>query len=594
MPFLLAGSYLECVAHCDNHTLQNPETPCVGSIFAPGRASFAYDCYLKSSLNGSISASIPLVGGFIFGSSSSSTALPASTGLPSFSGTAEPLAPETTFLAASSSTISPATPGPSVSNASSAAVIPPVVAMSQLHGPATNEPTTQYVKYSFPVPVALPSDLLVPVINTNLTTGFSAAEDTGSILSNDSLKSSLAPLTVVPHLSRDGGKGGYLNGQHLFVFCDTANFGTTTAATEGEFLGFVSSSVAIDIGMSGLISEPLTLQDGIGEWSDDVGRLRSFAPMTAGEEAYNKNMSGGGYRYAIWPDSSIIPLDQSHALLYAPLVYDKVNMATQAANFTYLGNTLLAITVDEWGPAAERVVNMMFNADQVEWGSSGGIRSWGSSGIGGTDGLVYIFGKVPTGLLAARTTPDSVANQSSVSFNPFPLSLRSTNNDISQYTYWDGTDWTPTMLPPSSTATFINATLMDLDIFYSPYHLTFIMVYLSVYCDSTFYYRYLLAPSAIYPPFHPSSTSSSPNNTDYVESIVHHPWSDEQVLYKATKPAGGEYIYAGSVHARYYGAEDITMGGTKMLLSWTANTGEKAASVDSGYAIITAEVDLSS
>ena len=541
------------------------------------------------------------MGAFVFGTPSTAAAAGAATVLPTFTGTAQPVTSNSGSLTTAESTVvstsSSISPLPTPSSyGSGSVVISPSVGRSKLHGTATNEPTTQYVNYTFPTPTSLPSSLLVPGYNAELTTDFPLAEDTGSIVSNNSLVGLLESLKNAPHLSRDGGKGGYLNGQHIFVFCDT--YETSNATAQAEFLGFVSSSVAVDIGMSGLLSEPLTLQDGIGEWGDDVGRLRGFVPLTTGEEAYNKAMSGNGYRYAIWPDSSIIPLDQSRALLYAPLVYDSVNMSTQAANFTYFGNTLLTITVDEWGPAAQRTVNMMFGADDVEWGSAGGIRSWGPSGVGGMDGFVYVLGKVNDGLLLARTTPDAVANQSAVSSlqrRRLDAEVRVSLTAIPQYTYWDGSDWTAYMLSNTSTAIFINETFMDVDIFYSPYHLTFIMVYLSGDCDNTFYYRYLLSPTAIYPPYgRLGASNTSSTNYDYVESIVHYPWSDAQVLYKAEKPAGGIFIYAGSVHAGYYGQEDITLGGTKILLSWTANTGEAASSADSGYALITAEVDLAS
>lgn len=128
---------------------------------------------------------------------------------------------------------------------------------------------------------------------------------------------------------------------------------------------------------------------------------------------------------------------------------------------------------------------------------------------------------------------------------------------------------------------------MDFDMFYSPRHLTFIMVYLTSYADSTFYYRYLLAGQAILPPYNGGDPS-----VDFVGNIVKYKWSDEQVLYKAAKPPSGNYIYAGGVHAGYFGTDDITNGGSKLLISWTANTGEDAGSVNSGYFCITAEVDF--
>ena len=129
--------------------------------------------------------------------------------------------------------------------------------------------------------------------------------------------------------------------------------------------------------------------------------------------------------------------------------------------------------------------------------------------------------------------------------------------------------------------------IMDFDLFYSPYHATFIMIYLTCMADNTFYWRYLQADNAILPAY----AGGDPDD-DYVENIVKYKWSDEAVLYKADKPPAGNFIYAGSVHAGYFGDDDVTKGGTKLLLSWTQHTGQDAATPQSGYAHMTAVVDL--
>ena len=144
-----------------------------------------------------------------------------------------------------------------------------------------------------------------------------------------------------------------------------------------------------------------------------------LAPLTQGEQAYNQALQGNGQRYAVWPESSIIPLDATTGILYAPIVYDNVNRATKAAVFTYTGATLLTITAGgRGGPVAERTVEKIFDQDEVEWGCAGGIRSWGSSGIGGDDGSVYIFGNIAGGILAGRTSPANIGDRGSVS-QPF-------------------------------------------------------------------------------------------------------------------------------------------------------------------------------
>jgi hypothetical protein len=292
----------------------------------------------------------------------------------------------------------------------------PKVSDIQLLGASKNSPTNRYIAHPPANPIKLASSVLVPGINYDLTGEYQIAGDTG-ILTSSALQTSLEDLSVVPHLSRDGGKGGEINGTHIFIFCDTAGFTTTDATHNGNMVSFVSSSVAVDSGMSGLDGNALTLVDGIGEWQDDVGRLRGYAPMTTGEEAFNIALSGDGYRYAVWPETSLIPLNKTHSIQFASLVYDEVNMTTQDATFTSLGNTLLTVWVDaNYGPVAQRTVNRLFNQDEVAWGSMSGIRAWGSSGVGGTDGKVYVFGKTAgdDGLLLARTTPSSIADRSQV------------------------------------------------------------------------------------------------------------------------------------------------------------------------------------
>ena len=127
---------------------------------------------------------------------------------------------------------------------------------------------------------------------------------------------------------------------------------------------------------------------------------------------------------------------------------------------------------------------------------------------------------------------------------------------------------------------------MDIDVFYSPRHLTFIAVYLTIYADSTFYYRYLEADQAIIPPYAPGGDKSS----DFVENILKYTWSKEQVLYKAATGLSGKYIYSGGVHANYYASNDVINGGSRMLLSWTAPTGLDPSTQTSEYQIVTAEL----
>lgn len=100
--------------------------------------------------------------------------------------------------------------------------------------------------------MALLKRLLTVGINSDLTTGYGLSPETGVLEVNNTTHSYLSPIKEATHLSRDRGKGEMINGEHLFVFCEIGSYSNTTSATNGDFLGFVSSSVANDIGMSGL------------------------------------------------------------------------------------------------------------------------------------------------------------------------------------------------------------------------------------------------------------------------------------------------------------------------------------------------------
>lgn len=557
-PFQLVDSFAGCVQKCDAYNYNAHHVQCVAALFIASRDEDANDCYLKSSIDDPTPTTLQIQGAIRIGYASSSAATSSSSTITSSSSSV------------SATTSASIVSSPGVTYASGDSVIAPKVAGTYLQGPSQNTPSSEYLDIEAPAGITLAKTLLTSGVNSDLSTDYPISPETGVLEFNISTQSYLSPLTDTPHLSRDGGKGGMLNDEHLFIFCDTGSYSPPTSTAEGNFLGFVSSSVAIDVGMNGLSGKALDLQDGIGEWSDNVGRMRGFAPLTTGEMAYNEALQGNGQRYAIWPESSIIPLDSTTAIIYAPIVYDNVNMATKAAVFTYTGSTLLTITVGgKGGPVAERTVDKIFDQDEVEWGCAGGLRSWGASGIGGDDGNVYLFGNVAGGLLVARTSATTVGDRDS-------------------FEYWGGRSWSSDMPSSSSTAYFIEGAFMDIDVFYSPRHLTFIIVYMTAYADSTFYYRHLEADQGILPPFAPGGDSSS----DYVENILKYSWSEQQLLFKASPGLSGKYVYSGGAHLGYYGSKDIINGGTKMLLSWTSPTGLDPSTLTSEYQIVTAEVDF--
>ncbi|EXJ64329.1 hypothetical protein A1O7_00665 [Cladophialophora yegresii CBS 114405] len=527
-PFILAGSFDECLGQCETYNEKAMAgTSCAGFVFAPDRTNGADDCYLKSSLHDPSSATIHLVGATIMPST-------ASRALPS---TSSSLPTPRSNLRKTYSEVN--------------------VGNLKILGSSTNKPTNQYVSHVPATPQKLASSLLVPGLNPDLITKYPIADDTGS-WTEGQLPSgvTLSNMKAAPRMSRDGGKGGTINETHIFVFCDTASF-----SEDQGMVGFVSSSVATDDGMKALYGEPLELVDNLGEWQDDVGRMRGFAPMTTGEESFNIDLSGRGYRYAVWPESSVIPFNASHALLYPALVYDVVDMSNQAAVFNDIGNTILLVSVDPtYGPTAERVVPQLYNQDQVTFGTLGGIRSWGPAGKGGNDGHIYLFGKGDNGVLVARTVPNGFT-------------------DLSTYEYWNGDSYTEDMPSSSSNAVMLDMQVQDLDVVYVPAIRSFLMIYLNTLADNTFYYRHL-----------PLDLDADDQDCD-VDNIVKAKWSAEKVLAQIEAPIEG-YIYAGGMHAGYFGDDDITNGGSKILITWTEHTGQDAASPESGYAHKSAYVEL--
>lgn len=422
---------------------------------------------------------------------------------------------------------------------------------------------------SNPLPSLSPSLLQQIGPNTSLITDYPLyTNGTGTFQLTSDMAASLQPLQYQPGLSRDGGKGGALNGVKMFIFADTGISSPATSNSPGNFEGFVSNSIAIDVGAHGASGKGLAIADGVSEWANDAGGMRGFIPMTAGEQAYNAHNAGNGQRYAIWPESSIIPLTNSTAALFAPIVYTNVNYTSGNASFTLVGVTLSTISVSSiGGPVATRVAPLMWGATDVQWGCVGGIRSWGASGVGGTDGSVYVFGATLNGLLLARVAAADIAN-------------------MAAYQYYTG-NGTFSATPPTTggTAYVAQGAFSTVDVFYSPKHATFIMVYQSYYADNAFYWRYLKANHAIVPRW------LGGTDDDFVTNLWKSPWSTQTLLYNTpAPPAANSYTYGGGAFPGYYDAQDITVGGGRMLITWTQPTGKSCQAPCCARALLTCVV----
>lgn len=363
-------------------------------------------------------------------------------------------------------------------------------------------------------------------------------------------------------MSRDQGKGGNVAGTNIFVFADTGSYSAPPSKGTGAFTGFTSNSIAVDRGLGPNSGLPVTLSDPIGAYANKAGAPRGFFPFTQGEQAYNNLMIPYGQRWAIWPESSFIALNPTTSLMYAPIVYCNTS---GGSSFTYAGTTLVEVTVPSiGGPVANRIAPLLFPKSSIEWGVLGGVRSFGPSGING--GKVYIFGAGKTGLYIARTNATQVT-------------------DSSSYEFFQGSGvWNSTIPTNSNTkAVFTQGAFSTVDIFYSPRHLTFIMVFQNIYCDNNIYMRYLRPAKPILP------TYAGGSQDDIASLLTTSSWGPTIVLL-SLPAAGSGYTYGGGAHMGYFGADDITRGGNKMLLSWTAPTGQAGGSLATSYATLTAAV----
>lgn len=199
------------------------------------------------------------------------------------------LSPPSSFTTASA-TVNPicTTTASWTSMVAKAKIVVPTPSAVALHGPSVLQsnlfvvPNQYFWSLADPLPT-LPSSITNQYIpNTALITNYPLyLNGTGSLTIQPG--QSLQKLDYQPNLSRDAGKGGVLCGQKMFIFADTGISSPAIAGVPGTFEGFVSNSVATDVGLAGAFGKPLTIQDGIGGWSGTAGNMRGFIPLTQGE-----------------------------------------------------------------------------------------------------------------------------------------------------------------------------------------------------------------------------------------------------------------------------------------------------------------------
>ncbi|KAI9789947.1 MAG: hypothetical protein M1833_002141, partial [Piccolia ochrophora] len=400
----------------------------------------------------------------------------------------------------------------------------------------------------------------------------------------------------ITKVSRDGGVSVLLNGKIIWLYADTECLSRT-----GKQLSFVSNTGAYAAELDASVT---TVQDGglvLAGHEKGQKEYAILADKTVGdggwvpfgkEEIDYNSRNQGKHRIAIWPGSSPTPINRTHAILYAPLVYVDSKPEDPAKKYMARGTTLISVTAGEHGPVAARMVNLLFPHDEIAYGGFAALI--GSSSVDSSsrdDRDVYLLGMMDSGLQLARVPLRNITDQAA-------------------YTYFQPRNSTFSAAPPTLKATdkkdvYLPGTFTSGGLFWSPYFRNFIIVYFNRQVDSTFYIRFLDLNSPRDKGSWVWKVGGRDGNgvlADDVEALVNYNWSSEQVLYES-KPGKGGFNYAGAPHAEYfnrhfypattefaldqvfpypgarrnewYGSSELTPGqagadGKHLLLSWTS------------------------
>lgn len=305
---------------------------------------------------------------------------------------------------------------------------------------------------------------------------------------------------------RDGGGGVTVGGFNLMTFSDTYT-------TDGGLDGALTSFAANTDSYAGVNASDPTMVQSFGSG----GHPNQATPMLA-----NETYPGDGGRYCIWPSNSLIPYTMNGtkvAIGVQPLLTNLVGGAQIP-----MYNTLVQVAMTASGPVTTRLVQALFYATEIEFGQFGLLN--------GPDGYTYLFAQDTTGIKAARVQ-----------------SLPSTSvMNRTLYQYYNNGNWStqmPTPLDPKSNVFSFSVNYFGTivgpssgEIFWSPYHNTYAIVFMDGFVDGVFQIAY--------------STTGQLTG----------PWTTPIVLYQPPWP-GGTYNYAG--HA-YPGMDP---SGNTLTLSYT-------------------------
>lgn len=205
--------------------------------------------------------------------------------------------------------------------------------------------------------------------------------------------------------------------------------------------------------------------------------------------------------------------------------------------------TLVSITAPESGPIAVRQGDLIIPGTQVAFGGFAALLGYPSiAAPDETDSNecdLYLFGMTNSGLQLARVNINDLTT-------------------YSKYTFFQPHNLNFTETPPDPNLTnheqiYLAGTFSSGGVFYSPYFVTFVMVYFNKMTDSTFYIRYLDLNTPL--SSDPVWIRGGKNGTGVVqedaEALVKYAWSPEQMLYKSPSGPGG-FNYAGTPHPEFF------------------------------------------
>ena len=241
-------------------------------------------------------------------------------------------------------------------------------------------------------------------------------------------------ISNFPHIFRDGGGGGTVNGQHIIMFAD----GTYTRGLPPTDLSRMVSFVSNSIGVLGSNTSATT----------SIARVTDAGTPDRGPDQAIPFFTSQGetpHDTAVWPNcnvATVVEADASTRDVYGvsfPEVIDRNAFRAQKEALLY--NTPIAIRMDaKQRPVVTRPQQSLFMRGEVTFGSfclysdavgSSSVSGAAAGGGSGGSGYLYLFGRISdpkssksNGLKLARVRPQGQA-----------WAKRS------NYEFWDGKQW---------------------------------------------------------------------------------------------------------------------------------------------------------